>query len=333
LQKKTGRKINTKILFALLAVTLMSCGEDIFNLKRPKVKYKAFYNIIKVKDIPYAKGLRHDTINSENASTMRLMLDAYVPDNDEEKRPAILLFHGGAFISGSKENSSIVNMARYFAARGWVVFSINYRLKDDKGTVPDKWIEYAQDNLEYSQIATFLAIYPAVRDAKAALRWVSKNAYQFNIDTRFITVGGGSAGAIIANAIGVTNRKDYTDEINETTDPTLETTNREQMVHAHTVLDFWGSKTAIEALENIYGYNRYNKRDAPVLIAHGTDDPVIPFTEAEDLRSAYRKAGIDIKFCALDGFGHNAWDANFNGKSLYELSFNFIVRKQKLRVE
>ena len=333
MQENTEWKINTKILFALLAVTLISCGKDILSLRKPKVKYEATYSIITLKDIPYAKGLTHDTINSENATTMRLKLDAYIPNNDDEKRPAMLLIHGGAFISGSKENTSIVDMARYFASRGWVVFSINYRLKDDKGTAPDEWIEYAQDHLEYSQIAPFLAIYPAVRDAKAALRWVSKNASQFNIDTRFITVGGGSAGAIIANAIGVTNRKDYTDEIDGNTDPTLETTNREQIVHAHTVLDFWGSKTAIEALENIYGYNRFNKRDAPVLIAHGTDDPVIPFTEAEDLRSAYRKAGIDYRFYALDGFGHNAWDATVDRDSLNEISFNFIVRKQKLRIE
>ena len=38
-------------------------------------------------------------------------------------------------------------------------------------------------------------MYPAVRDIKAALRWVHANAHKYHADTSSITLQGGSAGA------------------------------------------------------------------------------------------------------------------------------------------
>ena len=34
----------------------------------------------------------------------------------------------------------------------------------------------------------------------------------------------------------------------------------------------------------------------------------------------------------MDGHGHGAWDAEVNGKELYELSFDFLVKRQDLNV-
>jgi acetyl esterase/lipase len=48
-------------------------------------------------------------------------------------------------------------------------------------------------------------LYPASpRCKKAALRWLIANANQYNIDTNYITVGGGY-GAIMATTLGITN--------------------------------------------------------------------------------------------------------------------------------
>jgi hypothetical protein len=63
-------------------------------------------------------------------------------------------------------------------------------------------------------------LYPAHRDAKAALRWLIANANQYNIDTNYITVGGGY-GAIMATTLGITNTIDFTNEISKIIDPTL----------------------------------------------------------------------------------------------------------------
>ncbi|MFT6698836.1 MAG: para-nitrobenzyl esterase [Porticoccaceae bacterium] len=40
---------------------------------------------------------------------------------------------------GSRKDPNIVHMAHYFASRGWVLFSLDYRMKSDKGTVPLDW--------------------------------------------------------------------------------------------------------------------------------------------------------------------------------------------------
>ena len=71
--------------------------------------------------------------------------------------------------------------------------SIDYRLKNDKGTVPEAWADYAS-RVPSGNASQFLSIYPAQRDAKAAMRWMVANAALYNINTDYITVGGGSAG-------------------------------------------------------------------------------------------------------------------------------------------
>lgn len=267
------------------------------------VKSTPTYNVIVQENITYGRGLSHQTLNSVNYSTIDLKLDAYIPENNIEKRPAILLIHGGGFSLGNKSDQNIVTLANYFASRGWVAFSINYRLLSHKGTVPNEWIQYAQANLPSNQIADLLEIYPAHRDGKTALRWIFANSHTFNIDTAYMTVGGGSAGAAIANALGITEPEDYTNEISISTDPTLSTVNINQNYSVHTILDFWGSKETIDVLHHIYGHQRFGANDAPMFIAHGTDDATVAFTKAEELRDEYivMKSIIDFNHYKVMG--------------------------------
>ncbi len=69
-------------------------------------------------------------------------------------------------------------------------------------------------------------------------------------------------------------------------------------------------------------------------MAHGNGhDPVTPYSEALELQDIYRSLGIHSELATLDGKGHGAWDAQVNGKGLFELSFDFIVERQNLNVE
>ena len=58
------------------------------------------------------------------------MLDAYLPpDSDErDKRPVVVVMHGGGFVGGDKQQDSIVTYATELTMRGYAVVSINYRL-------------------------------------------------------------------------------------------------------------------------------------------------------------------------------------------------------------
>ncbi|SNR13834.1 alpha/beta hydrolase [Tenacibaculum jejuense] len=328
-----------KIYILTFFITLISCSENSSatiteqNQEIPSVKKEETYDVIVTKDIVYAEGLSHTTINGTTTSTKQLKLDAYVPNNSDKNRPAIVLIHGGGFSSGSKEVGSMVYLANYFAARGWVAFSINYRLEADLGTVPDAWVPFAQNNLDPSLVDQFFALYPASRDAKAAIRWLYANASNYNINTDYITVGGGSAGAVTATMLGATNAEDYTEEISLEKDPTLATTNLDQPTKVHTVLDFWGSGITVEILDDLYNRQRFDTTDAPIIIMHGTEDLIVSFSDAEKLKNNYENSGVPFEFYPLEGKGHSVWNATVNGKRLEVLSFDFIVEQQKLKIE
>ena len=327
-------KIKGSVLL-LIAFLVFGCSKaDKQDSSLPLVKSESTYDVIFEEDITYAKGLSHQSWNSQIYTTTDLKLDVYIPENDLTNRPAILLIHGGGFIGGSKQQTAIVNMSNYFASRGWVVFSIDYRIKNDFGTVPQEWINYSANlnpvDVEPVDVAQFLAMYPAHRDAKAALRWAFANANNYKINTNYITVGGGSAGAMTAVGIGISTEEDYKNEININEDNTLSTTHLEESYQVKTILDFWGAKISLDALEWIYGYSRFNSNNPPLLIVHGTEDTSVPFSNAEELRIIYENTGADYKFHALQGLGHGPWNAMVNGKSLSDLAFDYIVEKQNL---
>ena len=328
-----------KQIFAslLIMVSLISCDKDDNNIitsetSVPTVKLNATYEVNITEDITYAEGLSHDSLNSINSSVMPLLMDSYVPNNNSQNRPLLMLIHGGGFIDGTKQKEPLVAMANYYAARGFVVFSIDYRLKDDKGTVPQEWIDASPD-IVTTYPGQLLAAYPVHRDAKAALRWIVANAHNYNINTDYITIGGGSAGATASIGIGVSDLVDYKDELSINDDNTLSSTNLSETYEVKTILDFWGSAKTIEVLELIYSYERFDSNDPALFIAHGTEDPTVPFSSAEDLKTICETNEIDFVYYPLEGSGHGAWSATVDGKSLSDLSFDFIVVNQNLNLE
>lgn len=320
------------ILFFVLTAYSQNTERSNVLKSSPSVKMDATFDVIVEENIMYAKGLSHESINSASSKEIPLKLDIYSPENKSTNRPVIMLIHGGGFAGGTKEHKHIVNMSKYFASRGWVAISIDYRLKKHKGTLPQEWVDNAS-KLAKDRAPQFLAIYPAMRDAKAALRWVVANAKTYHINTDYVTVGGGSAGAMTAITLGISNQEDFKDELSKTQDPTLTTTNLNQTYQVKTILDFWGGKTGLDILEALYGKQRFNSNNPSMLVAHGTDDPTVPFSKAEDLKSIYENNGVPFSFYPLEGKGHGSWGAKANNKSLDKLSFDFIVEQQNLIVE
>ena len=118
-----------KILFQvfLLNFVLSVCIKDdntgsfINEGSIPIVHSEAVFNVVIEEGIVYAEGLSHQSINSTNATAVPLKLDVFVPDNDMENRPAIMLIHGGGLEKGTRKADRIVNMANYFGANtGWI---------------------------------------------------------------------------------------------------------------------------------------------------------------------------------------------------------------------
>ena len=88
----------------------------------------------------------------------------------------------------------------------------------------------------------------------------------------------------------------------------------------------------MQTVEALRGAPRFGADDAPISIVHGTADETVPFRRAEDLRDIYIDSAVPFAFHPLDGEPHGAWDATIDGKSLFELAFDFIVQQQGLSV-
>lgn len=135
-------------------------------------------------DDSYFKIVTDKLTSSIIRTTQSLTMDVYSPVTDDsvaQRRPMILLLHGGGFYVGDKQDSCISAWCRYFAQTGYVAVSANYRL----GFLPTR---------KEIERAGFMAL----QDAHAAMRYLVDHADDFNIDTSLLFVGGTSAGSITA---------------------------------------------------------------------------------------------------------------------------------------
>lgn len=352
-------KVAYLTIFAILLFTACSKDEPIApNDEIPTVKTESSYTVLKEEDITYAEGLSLN-MTSTSPFAIPIKLDIYYPDNNSTNRPVYMFIHGGGFTGGIKHKPEIVDMANYYASRGWVFVSIDYRTTEELGVIqgmtpeellvhyrgfaPQEWLKNALQGAQSSdEVQQATAMYLAQRDAKAALRWIMANASTYNINKDFITVGGASAGAITTIALGISNQEDFRDEVSISDDPTLSTTNLNESYVVRSMVYFWGSNIKLDVFEAVYNleqYDRYDASDPELFMGHGTaQDFVTPYAEALELQSIYNSLGIYNKLATLtlpngNPAGHGAWNGVVDGKGLSELTFDFLVERQNLSVE
>jgi acetyl esterase/lipase len=248
-------------------------------------------------DIVYAVG----AVDNGN-STKDLHIDVYEPQGlDQYQKAAILYIHGGGFTSGDKSNQRW--SCEHFARRGFVTFSMQYRLQADNPPATG-W-----DPLTSAMRAAFV-------DAKAALRWIYANADTYGIDTNNIFIGGTSAGAITSLFAGVTEDGEYVTDQDGRSIP--ETNNPGYSTDVQGIIDFCGGL--------YWEVNSIDAGDPPILIYHGTEDATVPYTEATAIRDRCVEVGLEHEFYAIQGGGHCPSEPADNGKDLLTLTFEFILK-------
>lgn len=136
-----------------------------------------------------------------------LKMDVYEPNNDTAAaRPLIILMHAGSFLPkgintlpfGNKNDSSIVEMCTQLAERGYVAAAINYRLG---------WNPLGSQEEKASTIIN--AVYKAMQDGKAAVRYFRKDAAtanMFKINPTKVVLGGSNSGGYAALAAGALDK-------------------------------------------------------------------------------------------------------------------------------
>ena len=99
----------------------------------------------------------------------RNQLDVYHHESRPDGCPVLVYLHGGAWVSGKKDNQGLP-VVYHFASRGWVCVSPNYRLSPDS-TFPDAFV-----------------------DVKRVIAWVREHAHEYGGDPNLLFMSGGSAG-------------------------------------------------------------------------------------------------------------------------------------------
>ena len=185
-------------------------------------------------------------------------MDIYLPHSDTlASRPLIMLMHGGAFYVGSKDDTPIKKWCSHFASLGYVSVSIDYRM----GFRP------AKRSIER-------AVYAAIQDSHAAMRYLVDNQHVYGIDTSMMFVGGTSAGAITALHLAFMNNdtrpeSSYDGLFSDDMGPIESTGNNiSTNFTIKGVADMWG------AISEIY---MIDSQDIPVIAFHGDIDDIVPF--------------------------------------------------------
>lgn len=125
-----------------------------------------------------------------NGKKENIDLDLYLPKDsgNGKKYPLTVFIHGGGFRVGEKEDGKV--FCEMMADKGFAVASINYRTGWDKG----------KDPCSEDTSAVKVAVYRALQDTHAALRFLAANANKYSVDTNWVFISGSSAGGILSLA-------------------------------------------------------------------------------------------------------------------------------------
>lgn len=176
-------------ILSLLALTSLS-GQYIGGITGiPDTSYSNYSALLSSRktraDIRLVPEMQNASITQKNSlvytryGKRNMLMDVFYPTQQNKRNHiAILIIHGGGWRSGNR--SQHYALASYLANLGYTCFTPEYRLSTE-------------------------ALFPAaVYDLKAAIRWIRKEAINYELDTSRIAALGFSAGGELAAFLGVT---------------------------------------------------------------------------------------------------------------------------------
>ena len=228
-----------------------------------------------LKDVAYLGGTRKEKA------------DIYSPlDHDKAKPlPGIIVIHGGGFNDGDKARGRELNISENLTIKGYVCMSINYKLRRTQGQVT--WPQ-------------------SVHDAKAAVRYLRKEAANLGVDPEKIGVIGCSAGCNLSMMLATTGPADGFDAVKG--EPYQDVSARVtcavgfygavDLMNYHDMKMF--AKTREEAPE-LYKKGSpityLDAKDPPMLLVHGTADVTVPLSQSETYLKIAKEKGAP---CVLE---------------------------------
>ena len=184
--------MNKQTLLYILCISLtlhyVSAQTGTYKPRYSNSDYFLNTQIDSLKNVTYGKAIDY------MGDSQDLKMDVYFPNTNTdtlEKRPFILLIHGGGFTGGARE--WMTYHAVELSKRGFVVATMSYRLGYDRAV--------------FGSIQK--AVYRAQQDANTALRYIASQKEKLRIDTSWFFIGGSSAGAVTSLSTSYASQEEW----------------------------------------------------------------------------------------------------------------------------
>ena len=148
-----------------------------------KLKMKKSFNMGEVKEVSCEGLIEYRNVPYTNRSGKELFMDIFEPVSEKgTELPVIVNIHGGGLIGGSKNLS--VGFCRQLAKRGYLVFSLEYRL------IPE------------------IRVYEQFDDVCAGMDCIGRKLVDFDVDFTRIYMVAESAGAYLATYVAAMKKSE-----------------------------------------------------------------------------------------------------------------------------
>lgn len=263
-------KITEAILFCLI---ILSCSNEKIDLTENAIlKYEELLNV-------------------SYGNDSQQVYDIYLPENRNSNTKAIILIHGGGWVSGDKSDMNSLKDMYLQDFPELAIVSVNYRLADlNKPPFPMQLddltaaINHIKSKKGKYVISDDFGLVGTSAGGHLSLLWSYSHDQQSNIK-------------LVCSIVGPTN---FTDPayINNTNNPELQL-----------LLCIYGINQSIDFFENISPLHNASISSPPTILFYGGQDPLVPITQGTDLRDKLVSLGVTNEFTLYPNEGHG-WTGN-----------------------
>ena len=224
--------------------------------------------------------------------------------NLKKKTPAVVFFFGGGWVGGNPKQ--FYAYSKYYACRGMLTMSAEYRIKNNHGTTP----------------------FECVKDGKSAVRWIRKYADELGVDPDKIVASGGSAGGHVAACTGVLDGfEEQGEDLSISSKPNA-------MMLFCPVIDTtekgYGHKKVGKNPQQLSPTHNIKKSIPPAIIFHGIADTTVPYENAERFCRLMKESGNICELVGFQGAEHGFFNhTSFRPKNDPNTFDNIIRRADK----